>query len=108
MKIKVLDENGNELDNSTLDYELGYLTKKEEGVFVYHYFDEKQLAEQKIPKLKQLLAETDYKAIKFAEGELSAEEYEPVKQQRRAWREEINELEKCETKPKDKPQMIIT
>lgn len=44
--------------------------------------------------LKLKLSETDYQAIKFAEGELTAEEYEPVKQQRRAWRERINELEK--------------
>ena len=43
--------------------------------------------------LKQMLETTDYQAIKYAEGQLSAEEYEPMKQQRIKWRQEINELE---------------
>lgn len=47
---------------------------------------------QRIAELKQKLASTDYKAIKFAEGELTAEEYEPTRLQRKAWREEINNL----------------
>lgn len=49
--------------------------------------------EMRIQLLKDNLAKTDYQAIKFAEGELSAEEYGPVLQQRRAWRAEINQLE---------------
>lgn len=49
--------------------------------------------EDKIAELKSLLAETDYKAIKYAEGWLTDEEYEPIKQQRQEWREEINRLE---------------
>ena len=47
----------------------------------------------RIAELKSNLAKTDYEAIKFAEGEMSAEDYEPYKVQRRAWRNEINELE---------------
>lgn len=47
----------------------------------------------KIKALKNELANTDYKAIKFFEGELSAEEYEPIKQKRKEWRKEINKLE---------------
>ena len=43
--------------------------------------------------LKAKLRATDYKAIKFAEGELSAEEYEETRLQRKAWREQINTLE---------------
>lgn len=43
--------------------------------------------------LKMKLRESDYKAIKFAEGELTTEEYAPVKAERKAWREKINELE---------------
>ena len=46
-----------------------------------------------ISQLKQKLADTDYKAIKFAEGELSAEEYAATKEQRRQWRIQINILE---------------
>lgn len=47
----------------------------------------------KILRLKRKLNETDYQAIKYAEGELSEEEYTPIKAQRKAWRSEINSLE---------------
>ena len=47
----------------------------------------------KIIELKRFLQSTDYQAIKYAEGELSAEEYAETKAQRKAWREEINSLE---------------
>lgn len=49
--------------------------------------------EAQIQVLKKLLIKTDYQAIKFAEGELSAEEYAPIKQLRKEWRQKINELE---------------
>ncbi len=55
--------------------------------------------EDRIVELKQALLDTDYKAIKYAEGWLSAEEYEPTKLQRQEWREEINRLE--ESKKED-------
>ena len=58
---------------------------------------EMPIAEQnaiRIDELKQLLNGTDYQAIKFAEGLISAEDYAPIKSQRQAWRDEINELEK--------------
>ena len=47
----------------------------------------------KIQELKDKLAQTDYKAIKYAEGQLSEEEYAPIKAQRQEWRDEINRLE---------------
>ena len=47
----------------------------------------------RIAELKKQLADTDYEAIKFAEGEMSAEDYAPFKIQRAAWRAEINRLE---------------
>ena len=50
-------------------------------------------AELEIADLKKHLADTDYQAIKFAEGEMSAEDYAPVKAQRQQWRARINELE---------------
>lgn len=53
---------------------------------------DKALAE--INDCKSQLFESDYKAIKFAEGELSATDYEPIRLQRRALRQRINELEK--------------
>jgi hypothetical protein len=46
-----------------------------------------------IKALKAKLSASDYKAIKFAEGELSAEEYQSVRLERREWRRQINEME---------------
>ena len=43
--------------------------------------------------LKQSLAETDYKAIKYAEGVMADEDYQATGIQRQAWRRRINELE---------------
>ena len=48
---------------------------------------------ERILGLKLNLQKTDYQAIKFAEGEMPAEEYAPIKAQRQAWRDEINALE---------------
>lgn len=48
----------------------------------------------RIDELRTLLAESDYKAIKYAEGWITAEDYAEVKAQRQAWRDEINELER--------------
>lgn len=47
----------------------------------------------KVEALKNELAKTDYEAIKFAEGWISAEEYEPIKQMREELRNKIRELE---------------
>ena len=47
----------------------------------------------KINKLKSKLRDTDYQAIKFAEGELSVEEFAPIKAQRKEWRAQINALQ---------------
>ena len=49
--------------------------------------------ESQIEILKLKLAKTDYKAIKYAEGLISEEDYAPIKAQRQAWRAEINQLE---------------
>lgn len=54
---------------------------------------EAEVAERKIRELKAYLSETDYVAIKIAEGEASAEEYADVLAKRKAARKEINELE---------------
>lgn len=50
-------------------------------------------AERQIRDLKQKLGETDYQAIKYAEGRLSDEEYAASSAQREAWRVQIRELE---------------
>ena len=48
---------------------------------------------ERINELIGLLANTDYRAIKYAEGQISAEVYAADKVQRQSWREEINTLE---------------
>lgn len=53
----------------------------------------KPTPQEEIESLKQELSETDYKAIKYAEGWYSEEEYAPIKAQRQAKRERIGELE---------------
>ena len=50
-------------------------------------------AKARIAELKRNLQNTDYQAIKYAEGELSAEDYASTKAQRQSWRAEINQLE---------------
>lgn len=55
--------------------------------------DKKQAINQEIALLKANLFKTDYKAIKFSEGLLTANEYAETKAQREAWRKRINELE---------------
>ena len=68
-----------------------------EDILVYKPYSEQEINaiknNNRISELKQKLEETDYKAIKYAEGELTEEEYAPMKAQRKAWREEINKLE---------------
>ena len=48
-----------------------------------------------INALKEQLAETDYKALKFIDGEFTEEEYAPIREERKNYRIKINELEKC-------------
>ena len=43
--------------------------------------------------LKAQLAASDYKAIKHSEGLISEEDYAPIKAERQAIRDQINELE---------------
>lgn len=49
--------------------------------------------QKRIQELKKLLSDTDYKAIKYAEGLISEEDYLPIKQLRQSYRDEINQLE---------------
>lgn len=64
-----------------------------EDIQVYIPYTEAELAEIEMFELKQKLYDTDYQAIKYAEGFLTEEEYAEMKAQRQAWRERINELE---------------
>ena len=51
----------------------------------------------RVSQLKKMLADTDYQAIKYAEGMLSASDYAEMKAQRQSWRNEINQLEQSLT-----------
>ena len=58
--------------------------------------EDEKLVEQyqsEIIELKKYLSDTDYKAIKFAEGEITESDYQEVKSQRHDARVRINELE---------------
>ena len=46
-----------------------------------------------IQQLKKLLSDTDYKAIKYAEGQISEDDYASVRELRQGYRDRINELE---------------
>lgn len=48
---------------------------------------------ERIAELKKSLADTDYEAVKFAEGAMTAQEFEPYRINRAAWRAEINQLQ---------------
>lgn len=54
---------------------------------------EKIKLHKQIAELKRKLAGTDYLALKFAEGEITAGDFAPTLAKRRAWRIEINVLE---------------
>ena len=69
-----------------------YRDMTEEELKAYQEANE-QTTESKIAELKQMLADSDYKAIKYAEGLISDEEYMPIKAERESWRKKINCLE---------------
>ena len=53
-----------------------------------------EITKKQIEEYKQKLEDTDYKAIKYAEGVISFDEYSPVKIERQMYRNKIDELEK--------------
>lgn len=57
------------------------------------YESSREYKDQRIFELKAQLSATDYKAIKFAEGWLTEEEYAPIRAERQIIREQINALE---------------
>lgn len=96
----VLDDN-TELAQKVIDNYPYINLQIENGVITDILIDEtrKKLDEnkeeklQEIEMLKKRLADTDYQAIKHSEGLISEEDYAPMKEQRQAWRNQINELE---------------
>ena len=72
-----------------IDVEIDIETRKKENLLNEYIFE--------IEELKHKLTDTDYQAIKYAERQISEEEYQPIKEQRQAWRDKINELEELIT-----------
>ena len=68
-----------------------------EDILVFVPYTEKELArqaaEREIGELKAKLRETDYKAIKYAEGMITLADYAPIREERQSWRDRIGELE---------------
>ena len=75
----------NEWNKPQEQVEVPKLTKEE----IRQYEIQNQISE-----LKGKLIETDYQAIKYAEGQISETDYAPIKAQRQEWRNKINQLEK--------------
>ena len=76
-------------------YVPAHVTREEIQIYVPYTERELEImsANSEIRELKQKLNATDYKAIKYAEGVLSEDEYSGTQAQRQAWRDRINELE---------------
>lgn len=52
-----------------------------------------QSIEDEINTYKQVLKQTDYQALKYAEGKISEEDYAPIMAMRQEMRDKINALE---------------
>lgn len=61
-------------------------------VAVDRVLTEQEKAQIRIAELINNLRKTDYKVLKWKEGEFTDEEFEPMRLQRKAWREEIRRL----------------
>jgi hypothetical protein len=83
--VAITDTEVSELNGWT--YLKGYAPKKTESMILIEQY------QSEIVELKKYLSDTDYKAIKFAEGEITESDYQEVKLQRHDARVRINELE---------------
>lgn len=71
----------------------GYTYRKERCPMKTPEDIQKEEYAAEILTLKKQLADTDYRAIKYAEGVMTDEDYQATGIQRQAWRRRINELE---------------
>ena len=74
--------------------------EKADVVAHFDYYFAKAEAEElakalplKVDRVERLLAATDYKALKVADGALSAADYEPWKKLRAHWRDTVNKMQ---------------
>jgi len=89
-----IDDSWEERDDEIVKTPVGLRTKSYTQTQGYQQEIAKYNKWQQIKAIKNKLSKTDYKAIKYAEGQISEEDYARTKAQRQAWRDEINELEK--------------
>lgn len=88
---KIIRPDAESVDNVT---KFAYADEDYEMVWIYERIPDSVLTERRIDDLKRKLTDTDYVVIKIAEGAATAEEYAETIASRKAWREEINALEK--------------
>ena len=92
-KAKWCNENGcyiaeiEQLEYGTRQFQIKQILQKSEDEKVIEQY------QAEIVNLKKYLSDTDYKAIKYAEGEITESDYQEVKSQRHDARVRINELE---------------
>ena len=60
--------------------------------------------DSEINALEQLLAQSDYLALKHADGALTDEEYADARAERQQWRDRINELQALTPDPDPEPE----
>ena len=75
------------LEDGTRQFQIKQIPQKTESMILIEQY------QSEIIELKKYLSDTDYKAIKFAEGEITESDYQEVKSQRHNARVRINELE---------------
>lgn len=88
----IIDRYGNLIDSFNQDY--GTIVHDGNFAVCLMYENEGDVElKRQVFALKGQLRATDYKAIKFAEGQLTEEEYASVREERQKIRDQINELE---------------
>lgn len=88
-----VDETWQETDDEIVETPIGTQLKSYTLTAEYQQRVTQYQKSQQIAQLKKQLADTDYQAIKYAEGQISEQDYAEIKAQRQTWRDEINELE---------------
>lgn len=95
MKIKVNTVKNGKQTTEEIEIEESSIIQNPEEDYLKYTKHAEYLSE--ISSLKEDLAMSDYKALKYAEGWISEEEYTDIKNERQNIRDRINELEKlCE------------
>lgn len=100
-----IDRDGAIVPGQAWWYENGPLIRDTENPYNIEFFigvpynDEQKAQYKQIAELKRKLRDSDYKAIKYADGAYTEEEYAPIRAERASWRAEINRIEETFTPP---------